>query len=144
MRINQKKHQKLKVDVIGKENSMKRIKNAGKGRITEKIPRKLRNFWVSRLRHSCVYKYCYKSCYFDKSELSYYRQLLIATISLVVSGVVTYKICTYVCFNHIVSLLIKGVVCAIVPNLIFLLLNIKNSECANGMKFVKKIIKSSH
>ena len=40
---------------------MKRIKNAGKGRITEKIPRKLRNFWVSRLRHSCIYKYCYKS-----------------------------------------------------------------------------------
>lgn len=64
MRINQKKHQKLKVDVIGKENSMKRIKNAGKGRITEKIPRKLRNFWVSRLRHSCVYKYCYKSYWY--------------------------------------------------------------------------------
>lgn len=43
---------------------MKRIKNAGKGRITEKIPRKLRNFWVSRLRHSCVYKYCYKSYWY--------------------------------------------------------------------------------
>ena len=62
-------------------------------------------------------------CYFDKSELSYYRQLLTATISLVASGVVTYKICTYICFNHIVSLVIKGVVCAIIPNLIFLLLN---------------------
>ena len=57
-------------------------------------------------------------CYFDKSELSYYRQLLIATIGLVVSGVVTYKICTYICFNHIVSLFIKGVVCTIIPNLI--------------------------
>ena len=83
-------------------------------------------------------------CYFNKSELSYYRQLLIATIGLVVSGMVTYKICTYICFNHIVSLLIKGVVCAIVPNLLFLLLNIKNLECANGMKFIKKIIKSAH
>ena len=83
-------------------------------------------------------------CYFDKSELSYYRQLLIATIGLVVSGVVTYKICTYICFNHIVSLFIKGVVCTIIPNLIFLLLNLKNPECANGMRFVRKIIKSSH
>lgn len=83
-------------------------------------------------------------CYFDKSELSYYRQLLIATIGLVVSGVITYKICTYICFNHIVSLFIKGVVCTIIPNLIFLLLNLKNPECANGMRFVRKIIKSSH
>lgn len=40
---------------------MKKIKNAGKGKITEKIPRKLRNIWVSRLRYSRVYKYCYKS-----------------------------------------------------------------------------------
>ena len=40
------------MDAIGKENSMKKIKNAGKGRITEKIPRKLRNSWVSRLRYS--------------------------------------------------------------------------------------------
>lgn len=86
-----------------------------------------------------LYKY-----YFDKSELSYYKQLLTATISLVVSGMVTYKICTYICFNHIVSLFIKGVVCTIIPNLIFWLLNLKNPECANGMKFVKKIIKSSH
>lgn len=40
---------------------MKKIKNAGKGKITEKIPRKARNFWVSKLRYRKIYKYCYKS-----------------------------------------------------------------------------------
>lgn len=43
---------------------MKKIKNAGKGKIAEKIPRKLRYFWVSRLRDSRVYKYCYKSYWY--------------------------------------------------------------------------------
>lgn len=43
---------------------MKRIKNAGKGKLTEKIPRKIRYFWVSTLRYSCIYKYCYKSYWY--------------------------------------------------------------------------------
>lgn len=39
----------------------KRIKNAGKGNIIEKAKRKIRNIWVSKLRNSSLYPYCYKS-----------------------------------------------------------------------------------
>lgn len=38
-----------------------KIKNAGKGRLLEKIPRKIRNKWVGSLRNTKVYKYCYGS-----------------------------------------------------------------------------------
>lgn len=39
----------------------KKIKNAGKGQLTEKIPRQIRSRWVSRLRTTNLYKYCYQS-----------------------------------------------------------------------------------
>lgn len=39
----------------------KKIKNAGKGKLTEKIPRQIRSRWVSKLRKTNLYKYCYKS-----------------------------------------------------------------------------------
>ena len=38
-----------------------RIKNAGKGKLIEKIPRQIRARWVSKLRKTNLYKYCYKS-----------------------------------------------------------------------------------
>lgn len=41
--------------------SRHKIKNAGKGKLTEKIKRKIRNIWVTRLRNTSVYKYCYPS-----------------------------------------------------------------------------------
>lgn len=37
------------------------IKNSGKGNLVEKVKRKIRNTWVSKLRNTCLYKYCYKS-----------------------------------------------------------------------------------
>ena len=40
---------------------IKRIKNAGKGKLTEKIPRQIRSRWVGSLRNTKVYKYCYGS-----------------------------------------------------------------------------------
>lgn len=39
----------------------KKIRNAGKGRLTEKVPRKIRSRWVSQIRNTDFYKYCYKS-----------------------------------------------------------------------------------
>ena len=45
-----------------------KIKNAGKGKLVEKIKRKIRNIWVTRLRNTNLYKYCY---------LSYWHSLLV-------------------------------------------------------------------
>lgn len=39
----------------------KKIKNAGKGKITEKFFRKIRSLWVIRLRNKSLYKLCYSS-----------------------------------------------------------------------------------
>lgn len=39
----------------------KKIKNAEKEQFQKKIPRKIRTIWVSKLRKTPIYKYCYKS-----------------------------------------------------------------------------------
>ena len=38
-----------------------KIKNAGNGKLVEKIRRKIRNTWVTKLRNTSLYKYCYTS-----------------------------------------------------------------------------------
>ena len=41
--------------------SRHKIKNAGKGNLIEKVIRKIRNTWVTKLRNTRLYKYCYPS-----------------------------------------------------------------------------------
>ncbi|MBS6921961.1 MAG: hypothetical protein KH186_00235 [Lachnospiraceae bacterium] len=49
----------LLVKVI--ELNSHKIKNAGKGKLIEKLRRKIRKIWVTKLRNTRVYKYCYVS-----------------------------------------------------------------------------------
>lgn len=44
---------------------MKRIKNAGKGNILEKVFRKIRKLWVKKLRYTLIYKFCYFSYWYS-------------------------------------------------------------------------------
>lgn len=49
----------LLVEVI--KLSRHKIKNAGKSNLLEKTKRKIRNTWVTKLRNTNFYKYCYSS-----------------------------------------------------------------------------------
>ena len=42
-----------------------RIKNAGKLEFREKMPIKIRSIWVSKLRNTPIYKYCYKAYWYS-------------------------------------------------------------------------------
>lgn len=42
----------------------KKIKNVGKGNLVEKFNRKFRNKWVSKMRYTELYKYCYRSYWY--------------------------------------------------------------------------------
>lgn len=82
--------------------------------------------------------------YFKKQESLYYKQLLFNTLSVAISGLITYKVCTYISFNSFTSLIIKSIICIILPNLLFVLLNYKNQELINSLKFMKRIIRPLH
>ena len=79
--------------------------------------------------------------YFKKKEDKYYSQLFIITITIVISGAVTYGICMCIQFNYAISLVTKMFICIVVPNLIFVFLNRKKSDFINSVSFIKRVIK---
>lgn len=82
--------------------------------------------------------------YFGNNEKRYYIQLLTSTFCIFISGIATYFLCSIINCSPIISLIIKGVLCVIIPNLIFALLNIRNSDFAKSMMFVRNILKRKH
>lgn len=82
--------------------------------------------------------------YFGNNEKRYYIQLLTSTFCIFISGTATYFLCSIINCSPIISLIIKGVLCVIIPNLIFALLNIRNSDFAKSMMFVRNILKRKH
>ena len=82
--------------------------------------------------------------YFGNNEKRYYKQLITSTFCIFISGMATYSLCSVIKFSPIISLIIKGVLCVIIPNLIFVLLNIRNSDFAKSMMFVRNILKRKH
>lgn len=79
--------------------------------------------------------------YFKCSEKNYYAEMINTTLKMVIAGVVTYYICTLVSVDHIVALSIKFVICIVLPNAIFVLLNMKNRNFMLSMRFVFEVIK---
>lgn len=79
--------------------------------------------------------------YFKQSEKSYYEEMLITTLKMIIAGVVTYYICTLINVDHIVAIVIKLLICIAFTNAIFILLNIKNDDFKSGMQFLIRIIK---
>lgn len=76
--------------------------------------------------------------YFRKSEIMYYLQLLFTTLTIIVAGGVTFYICVRIddTWN---GLILKGIICILVPNIIMILLNCKRREFAIGTKFMKHL-----
>lgn len=58
----------------------------------------------------------------------------------VISGVACYAICTYLPGNMYVNLILRALICIVVPNLIFIVLYSKDSNFSYVKTFVKKIV----
>lgn len=79
--------------------------------------------------------------YFKQSEKKYYIEMVNITLAMVVAGVITYYVCSFISLNHIAVIIIKLVICIALPNIIFILLNIRNKDFIFSMQFMTKIIK---
>lgn len=77
---------------------------------------------------------------FHQSSKAYYGKMFFSAGTMVLAGAVTLWVCSLL-GNGIWTLLLKGVICVIVPNLIFILLNFKRPEYKEAINFVLRIFK---
>lgn len=77
--------------------------------------------------------------YFKKGVQEYYIELIRATVTMVVAGILTYYICTFFCLSHIASIAVKFLICIIVPNGVFAFLNWNNNDFKDSIQFIKEI-----
>ena len=80
----------------------------------------LTGFWVEPY---VLYKHILKS-----KLSSYFKQFTLYTLVVLFGGVVTFGICSFVSGSGWLSLIIKGILCFTVPNIIFLLLAFKTEN----------------
>lgn len=76
---------------------------------------------------------------FHISSKEYYLKMFYYLISMIIGGAVAFLICNLL-GDGILFLLLKAVVCLIVPNVIFYIMNFKRKECKDSILFVKGII----
>ena len=78
--------------------------------------------------------------YFKKNVKEYFIVVLKNSIKLIVVCIITYLICGLVSFDGIIEIVIKGIICVCVPNILIILLNYKSSNLKNNYIFIKKYI----
>lgn len=79
--------------------------------------------------------------YFKKSEKGYYMEMITTTLCMTVAGIITYSICSLITVNQIAAIIIKLAICLVVPNAIFMLLNIKNKNFQSSMEFITTAVR---
>lgn len=77
---------------------------------------------------------------FNRSSKAYYGKMFFSAGTMVLAGAATLWICSLL-GGGIWTLLLKGGICVIVPNVIFVLLNFKRPEFDDTKKFVLRIFK---
>ena len=79
--------------------------------------------------------------YFPKHKMSEYflRHLLYAFITLVIC-IITYSLCELIHINGILELIVKGIICTIIPNILYFLIYRKMSFYKDAVNFIKRLI----
>ena len=79
---------------------------------------------------------------FTKKELKpYLKKLVYYTVVTFISCVVTYFICEMLCMGKWMTLIIRGIICCIIPNVIFVIAYCRMPEFKESLMLVNKIFK---
>ncbi|CUO28003.1 Uncharacterised protein [Turicibacter sanguinis] len=65
---------------------------------------------------------------FERSVLIYFKRYFYYLILMILAGITTTYCCELVKINGFISLIIKGIICTIIPNILYLLLFLKTDE----------------
>ena len=79
--------------------------------------------------------------YFHKSSRGYYKLLIVQTLKVLISGLVTYIVCSRLPIQGISAIAIKLGVCMILPNCIFILCNLRNGGFKVTFNMLVNIVK---
>lgn len=77
---------------------------------------------------------------FKRSETQYLLQYLMYTLKAIIAGAITYWVCNLIQGRPVIQFFVRLVICAIVPNVILLVLNLRNPDKGMAFKKVKKIL----
>lgn len=66
--------------------------------------------------------------YFKKGEFNFYLRLLIFTIIMAGLAVLTYFVCSFLPGTGVIWLIVKAMICAVLPNLIIIILSFRTPE----------------
>lgn len=82
--------------------------------------------------------------YFKKKTNIYWKNMLKYTILTIVLMVVTYSVCVCVKMSGVIAILIKGGICFILPNILWILCTFKSNEFTRVYCVVKKMMKNNN
>ena len=78
--------------------------------------------------------------YFKIQPKEYLLKVLFSTIKLIAVSFVTLLVCNTVKAEGVICLVYRGIICIIVPNILLLLLNMRNKSMVPFFNMVKKIL----
>lgn len=79
--------------------------------------------------------------YFDRSPKQYYLTLIAKTVITVVVGTVTYLLCSLYKGGLVATLLVRAIICIVVPNVIFISIYHKSENFEYMIKLIKKLFR---
>lgn len=78
--------------------------------------------------------------YFKTSVVSYYLRIVWNSGIVVLAMIITYTVCIYVPCSGILAFGAKGLICCIVPNLIFYLFYCRTTEFVSGKNIIRRMV----
>lgn len=84
-----------------------------------------------------IFKYYFK----EISPLGYFSKHFLYFFSTLLSCVVTYYFCNFISFGNMIDLLLRAIICLIVPNVIFLIIYMKNEQFLESKRFILNFIR---
>lgn len=80
--------------------------------------------------------------YFHKNVNIYLKKVLVGFIKLILISSITYSACLFIRGNQYKVLILRGIICMIIPNILYLLFNIHDPKLGKCIELGKNLIKS--
>lgn len=77
--------------------------------------------------------------YFKVKELDYYKEMAVAAITMLIVGIATYLLCESFPIHSIGGIAVKLLICLIFPNILYIVLNIKNPYFIESKELIFKV-----
>ncbi len=89
-------------------------------------------------------KFLFREFFVSFSHARYLLKMLSYMVVSIIAGIVTLFICQYIEIQNILGLLIKGIICIIVPGVIYVLVYFRSNEFRKGVAFAKSVLRRRH